>query len=268
MLDSFPLPICLERETQYTKAYHNSSGIFDGLFVYTEKGRGCFKKGKRQWDLVPGTAYVCCGLEPDVSYFYPPDSREPWTFWWLTFKCQSTENMLKDLINNYGSIYQISPEHPVIKRFNAWLENDNSNQFLSPDQGSLMVFDLINMLAKVYNRKRHVQAQSQLILKAKQAILKQLEKDISCHEIASILGISREHFSRRFKLEAGISPVEFIIKCKINEACGMLKETSMNCKEIAFKLGYENASNFIRAFKKYQGMTPIEFRKKGAIPRF
>lgn len=42
----------------------------------------------------------------------------------------------------------------------------------------------------------------------------------------------------------------------------------MNCKEIAFKLGYENASNFIRAFKKYQEMTPMEFRKKGAIPRF
>ncbi len=268
VLDTFPIPTYLERETQYTKEYHNNSGVFNGLFVYTEKGHGCFKKGKCQWDLFPGTAYVCCGHEPDVSYFYPPDSQEPWTFWWLSFKGESAENMLSDLINNYGSIYQISPEHPVIKRFNEWLEHDNINQFLTPYQGSSMIFDLINMLAEVYNRGLDVQDQSQLIIKAKQLILKRFKKDISCHEIASALGISREHFSRQFKQEAGISPIEFIIKCKINEACGMLKETNMNCKEIAFNLGYENASNFIRAFKKYQGMTPIEFRKKGAIPRF
>jgi len=268
ILDSFPVPDSLVRETQYTSAYRNNSGTFNGLFVYTEKGRGCFKKGKRQWDLHPGTAYVCCGHESDVSYFYPPDAVEAWTFWWLAFKGQNAESMLKDLINNYGSIYQIAPANPVIKRFNEWLERDNDNHFIAPHQGSTMIFDLINMLAEVYTQKRDVQNQSQLILRAKQLILKRLEKDISCQEIASILGVSREHFSRQFKLEAGISPAEFIIKCKINEACGMLKESRINCKEIAFKLGYENASNFIRAFKKYQKMTPIEFRKKGALPRF
>lgn len=47
ILDSFPIPDILSRETQLTGAYHNRSGIFKGLFVYTEKGRGCFKKGKR-----------------------------------------------------------------------------------------------------------------------------------------------------------------------------------------------------------------------------
>ncbi len=268
ILDSFPTPLCLAREIQYTDAYRNTSGIFDGLFVYTEKGRGCFKKKNRQWDLSPGTAYVCCGFEPGVSYFYPPDAAEPWTFWWLSFKGQNAEIMLKDLINNYGSIYQIAPAHPLIKRLNEWLELSNDDHFIAPHQGSAMIFDLINMLAEVHAKKRDERNQSQLILKAKQLILKRLEKNISCRELASILGVSREHFSRQFKTESGITPVEFIVKRKISEACGMLKETGMNCKEIAFQLGYENASNFIRAFKKYQQMTPLEFRKKGALPRF
>ena len=268
ILDSFPVPDRLVRETQFSDIYRNTSGRFNGLFVYTEKGRGCFKKGKRQWDLLPGTAYICCGHEPDVSYFYPSDAKEAWTFWWLTFKGEHAEAMLKNLINNYGNIYKIQATHPTIKRFNELLEYDDENNFITPQEGSSMIFEIINMLAEVYNQKREEQGQSQLILKAKQLILRRLEQDISCHEIASILGISREHFSRQFKLESGISPAEFIIKCKINEACGMLKETGMNCKEIAFKLGYENASNFIRAFKKYQKMTPMEFRKKGAIPRF
>lgn len=224
ILDSFPLPICLERETQYTEAYHNSSGMFNGLFVYTEKGRGCFKKGKRQWNLIPGTAYVCCGHEPDVSYFYPPDSREPWTFWWLAFKGNNAENMLKDLINNYGSIYRISPEHPVIKRFNERLENDKHNQFITPAQGSSMIFDLINMLAEVYTRKHDVQDQSQLILKAKQLILKRLRREISCHEIASILGVSREHFSRQFKLGTGISRSISLSNARSMKLAGCLRK--------------------------------------------
>jgi len=268
ILDSFPTPDALIRETQFTDAYRNISGRFDGLFVYTEKGRGSFKKGKRQWNLLPGTAYICCGHEPDVSYFYPSNAKEPWTFWWLTFKGKNAQSMLKDLQNNYGSIYQISQRHPVIMRFNELLEEANENCFITANQGSSMIFELINMLAEVYDRKRDIQNQSQLVLKAKQLILKRLEQGVSCHEVASILGVSREHFSRQFKIEAGISPAEFIIKCKINEACGMLKESTISCKEIAFKLGYENASNFIRTFKKYQKMTPIEFRKKGAIPRF
>jgi AraC family transcriptional regulator, arabinose operon regulatory protein len=268
ILDSFPVPDTLIRETQFTDAYHNISGRFDGLFVYTEKGRGTFKKGKRQWDLLPGTAYICCGHEPDVSYFYPPDATEAWTFWWLSFKGKNAESMLKDLINNYGSIYHIVSTNPIIKCFNELLERNNENQFITTQQGSSMIFGLINMLAEVYNQRRDIQNQSQLVLKAKQLILQRLNQDVSCHEIALILGVSREHFSRQFKLEAGMSPVEFIIKCKINEACGMLKESTISCKEIAFKLGYENASNFIRAFNKYQKMTPIEFRKKGAIPRF
>ena len=265
ILDSFPMPIYLEREIQYTDAYRNTSGIFNGLFVYTEKGRGCFKKKNRQWDLLPGTAYVCCGREPDVSYFYPSGAIAPWTFWWLTFKGQNAEAMLKDLINNYGNIYKISPAHPTIKRFNEWFESGSDHLFITPHQGSSMVFELINMLAEVYSHERELEEQSLLVIRAKRLILKGA---VSCREIASALGISREHFSRQFKLEAGISPAEFIVKCKLNEACGMLKETDMNCKEIAFRLGYENAANFIRAFKKYQQMTPIEFRKKGALPRF
>ncbi|MDD5599413.1 MAG: AraC family transcriptional regulator [Victivallaceae bacterium] len=267
-LASFPVPVCLERETQYTPAYHNSSKIFNGLFVYTEKGRGCFKEHKRQWDLVPGTAYACSGLEPGVSYFYPPEGKEPWTFWWLRFKGEYAESMLKDLINHYGHIYHIPLNHPVIRRLSERLESDDKDQFITLQEGSSMVLGVINMLAEVYSRKYYNRPQPQMILKAKKLILEHLDKNISCQELAAGLGISREHLSRQFKQETGMSPVEFIIRCKMNEACGMLKESAMSCKEIAFKSGYDNASNFIRAFSKYQKMTPMEFRKKGALPRF
>lgn len=267
-LKHFPQPLRLEREVQYTPAYYNKSEQFDGLFVYTEKGRGCFRKNKRQWDLLPGTAYVCCGYEPGVSYFYPPDATEPWTFWWLAFKGDNAESMLKELINIYGNIYKLSSLHPVLTRLTGMLEQENPDKFISAHMGSTMVFDIINMLAEVYGQTTQKNGTSQLAAKAQRLILKHLDDNISCEKIADLLGISKEYFSRQFKHETGIQPGAFIVKCKIQKACGLLKETNLSCKEIAFAAGYENTSNFIRAFKKYQHMTPRQFRQTGALPKF
>jgi len=74
-LEGFPVPVHLETETQFSPVYRNASGRFDGLFVYTLKGRGCFEEADgRKYQLLPGIAYVCAGLEPGVKYYYPADA--------------------------------------------------------------------------------------------------------------------------------------------------------------------------------------------------
>jgi AraC-like DNA-binding protein len=266
-LEGFPVPVHLETETQFSPVYRNTNGRFDGLFVYTLKGRGCFEEAdKRIHQLLPGIAYACSGSEPGVKYYYPADAAEPWTFMWFRFKGKYAESMLKSVICRYGRTYRIPETHPVIVELLTLQNSLEPVHVMSPHEGSALVFAVINMLAETHEKKHSENHSSQLILKAQQMIISRIHEKVSCGRVAAELNISREHFSRIFKQQTGVTPNEFIARRKIIHACHLLKDTRMNCKEIAFSVGYETPANFIRAFKGYQKITPLQFRKNGAIP--
>jgi AraC-like DNA-binding protein len=266
-LENFPIPLHLETETQFNPSYCNTDGSFNGLFVYTLKGQGRFEEAdKRVHRLLPGTAYICSGIEPGVKYYYPADAVEPWTFMWLTFKGEYAENMLLSLIRRYGRTYSIPATHPVILELLALQKQPEPVHVMAPHEGSNLIFAIINMLAATFENEHKANHYSQLILKTQQMIIERIHEKLSCEQIAAKLNFSREHLSRIFKQETGITLNEFIIRRKIIHACHLLKDTRMNCKEIADAVGYETPANFIRAFKTYQHKTPSQFRKNGVIP--
>ena len=63
------------------------------------------------------------------------------------------------------------------------------------------------------------------------------------------------------KQETGKSLLDLINNARIEKAKVLLRETSMYIKEIAEDVGYNNVQSFTRFFKKYEGITPSEFRE-------
>ncbi|KGM46093.1 hypothetical protein NP83_02170, partial [Neobacillus niacini] len=68
------------------------------------------------------------------------------------------------------------------------------------------------------------------------------------------------YFSRLFKKEVGETFVEYVTKMKINRAKELLEQTTDSVGKICERLGYDNQSYFIKIFKNYVGVTPIEYR--------
>jgi len=92
-------------------------------------------------------------------------------------------------------------------------------------------------------------------------IRKNLTNKISLDDIANDLFITKEHLSRLFKKEMGITISEYIIKTKILEAKNLLKETDYNILDIAVLLNFANSSHFSNSFKKITGLSPSDYRK-------
>ena len=81
------------------------------------------------------------------------------------------------------------------------------------------------------------------------------------HLMAELCQTSVRTLHRRLK-ESGTSYRELIDRVRYDLASERLANTDLTIKELAFDLGYSGANNFIRAFKRMNGFTPEQFRKK------
>lgn len=89
-----------------------------------------------------------------------------------------------------------------------------------------------------------------------------LNEDISLETLSDISKMSRSRFCTVFKKYNGISPWEYITIKRIEKSVELLKNTKMTKLEIALVCGFNNTSNFYRAFKKVTGKIPSDYLKR------
>ena len=86
--------------------------------------------------------------------------------------------------------------------------------------------------------------------------------NFSVEEIAEHFKLSAGLFGKKFKRENGISPADFVLRVKFEEAIKRLKDSSGSITEISHALGFSSSQYFATVFKRYFGKTPKQFRKK------
>ncbi|AEI40551.1 helix-turn-helix domain-containing protein [Paenibacillus mucilaginosus] len=88
------------------------------------------------------------------------------------------------------------------------------------------------------------------------------DTDLSMPQLASMISIPVSQFSHLFKVEVGMFFSEYLIALRMEKARELLETTDFKISDIAEKLRYNNSQNFIRVFKKMNGMTPGEYRTR------
>lgn len=86
------------------------------------------------------------------------------------------------------------------------------------------------------------------------------DKSISLEKIAKHFGISPSYATRYFKDHTGDSLMRYIDGLRMERAKQLLKTTDLKLKNIMDEVGYIDSTNFIRKFKKNEGVTPIQYR--------
>ena len=86
------------------------------------------------------------------------------------------------------------------------------------------------------------------------------ESEITLEEVALNLSVTSQYLSKLFKDDTGITFKEYLTELRIEESKSLLK-SGASIKDVCFKVGYNDTSYFIRAFKKYEGLTPKDYQK-------
>jgi transcriptional regulator GlxA family with amidase domain len=86
------------------------------------------------------------------------------------------------------------------------------------------------------------------------------DSSLSVHGIATSLGCSPDHLSRRFRKDIGHSLQTFILEERIALACDLLQDARFNIAEVGWACGFNEPAHFIRTFGRLRGTTPLRFR--------
>lgn len=84
---------------------------------------------------------------------------------------------------------------------------------------------------------------------------------INFRELSALTGYSYDYFRHIFKTKYGISPQEYLIQVRLEQAKTMLKETNLSCTQISAICGFSNSAQMSVMIKRQYGKAPLELRK-------
>lgn len=102
------------------------------------------------------------------------------------------------------------------------------------------------------------------LLRAKDRMGAEPEKDWKIADLARISGTSSAHFARSFKSAFGVPPHRYLLSLRLERAKRLLAETELAITEIASRCGWRSLGTFGRTFRTVVGQSPGAFRASAA----
>ncbi len=145
---------------------------------------------------------------------------------------------------------------------------------LSQRSGFDSVMDLISLLhdlstsRKIFSlsdtsflNSKNFSYNSRRLEKAFEFMNSNYHNQISLNDVAKLVNMSDESFSRFIKKRTGNTFINSLNEIRLGHASRMLIDTTHSITEISYQCGFNNMSNFNRLFKKKKSCTPKEFRE-------
>jgi transcriptional regulator GlxA family with amidase domain len=118
------------------------------------------------------------------------------------------------------------------------------------DQSQFVIFN---------GQKEHT---DESIREVQEYIEKNYADQLSVEFLASRAHISRRSFVRRFKKATNNTPLEYIQRVRIEAAKKKLESSTLNVNQVMYESGYNDDKSFRNIFRRYSGLSPLEYRKK------
>ncbi|MBQ7404086.1 MAG: helix-turn-helix transcriptional regulator [Lentisphaeria bacterium] len=266
---SLPVPEMVVEEIQQHPSYRMNGAYRyeDGAqIVITVSGKGGLTAAGKDYSLTPGKAFLHNHNDPDVCYFYPQGEKDVWNFLWIAFCGGNSAELVSDINRNYGYLFDIPLDSGLVRKLRDYKKFSGEMLILSPSEGAALVYSSLEQLCNPAITEYDISSHSAMIGEIQKMIAAEPGAELQVGKIASEYQISREHLSRIFLEETGVTLHEYIIRFRLKMAIDLLLQTRLSKKEIASRCGWNDYSNFYRLFRKRFNHSPDEIRSSGIRP--
>lgn len=251
-------------------AYHDHD--FTEL-TYILSGRGKYIVEGEWYDVGPGDIIMC---NPGVKHQnILVNSKEPTVEFFAGFTDFHFKNMPQNsiLLRDKGYILHTNTEtkQEIAKHCYAMIAENESTK---PGKYFMLKAHLMQILLLMIRDISEVDEEEQkgcnfesynksyAVNKIITYLNENYESKISLDQIAHNMYLSPVYISKIFKEETGESPINYLIKIRLEKAKEiLLTSDSGSIKSIANSVGYEDVYHFSKLFKKYYGISPLYYKK-------
>lgn len=106
-----------------------------------------------------------------------------------------------------------------------------------------------------------------LVRKVSSFLLNHYGEKLTLQDIAEDAGVSAFYLERLFKEETSETPREYLEKVRVDKAAHLLVYSGLTNLEICFEAGFHSPSSFYKSFRRLNGCTPSEYRKRKQVPQ-
>lgn len=127
------------------------------------------------------------------------------------------------------------------------------------------LMELMVYLARAYSSTDTTEAHALLrVGNVIGALENDFSKDWKLDELLDIAHMSRSNLMRVFRKATSQTPIEYLVRLRIQKAMDMLRNTDLSITEIALEVGFNDSNYFTRQFRRILGESPRAFRQSKA----
>ncbi|OAB45748.1 AraC family transcriptional regulator [Paenibacillus antarcticus] len=242
----------------YFKMSHRKEGRKDFYLFYNYFGPMTVRSRGREHILQPGSLFV---YRPHEEQYYGHYAERKFISYWVHFTGYGVEEVL-----HTAELAEDGPYFVGINNDLAEMFEDIMNELRDKKPGyelasaSLLSY-LLSIISRQITQGSDVQANKSRteIYESIKYIHDNYAQELYVAKLAEIAYLSTDRYTTLFKIMMDTTPLQYLIRFRLEKACELMKHTHLNIQQISSRVGFEDQLYFSRMFKKYYHVTPSEY---------
>lgn len=243
--------------SEYEYHIKRENGLISHQILYTSGGSGILHTGNETYRLSKGSLFY---MSPGIPHEYYPENDD-WTTCWIVFRGKYLGELMKEL--GFGDyLINENPDCELLNQLFGMIFSAAGDPVLGAQKSSLLVYEYVLESRRQLVHNASAVAWGSAIGDAVAYIDTKYTEDITLNQLCEITGYSHQHFCRLFKAQMGMRPMEYIARRRIAQSKTLLADSNISISQIGSSVGYPDPTYFGMVFRKYEGISPSEYRKR------
>lgn len=229
--------------------------------LFIAQGSGWLKMGSRKRQRVAAGTLVF--LPPGIWHSYKPDPKTGWTEHWVEMDGWIVRRLIDDgVISTRQCVFHGMHDAGILELFeklHSMLRG--KHQYAVPELANT-AHRLLGLCAELQHAGKIPSRISALVRRAEEHLAAHSVEYVDLEALAKRLGVGYSYFRRVFREQTGLSPWQYILRCRLARARRLLGSGNETLAAVAETCGFGSAFHLSAAFKKNHGISPDTWRKK------
>ncbi|MEK4060761.1 MULTISPECIES: AraC family transcriptional regulator [unclassified Paenibacillus] len=256
--------------------------VFDLLFVR----EGCLYLGEedRRYEVRAGEALI---LRPDCHHFGTEGCREDTSYYWLHFQTSGTWSPVtvpsaslkaEDTVDecSHSALFDVRTFNLSLSQYMTLLQPARMEELLAQLEQlkvnahldsvrfkqQILFQEVLQQLSASMHREQTVSLTTACAEQAASYLRAHYREEITTGMLGDSLNFHPVYIARCMNREYGCSPMEYLLRYRIEQSKLLLMQTSFPIARIAEEVGFNQAPYFSSSFMKLEGISPRQYRQR------